>query len=301
VFRDYGIDVQTLPPQEAAARIRARRIWLELVLGLDDWLLVGSWKTHLDSWKALLALARAADPDPWRNRLRETLQPQKRKAVLRKLAAADNPRNLATANLFLLNHSPTIADAPELVISVMRQAREHNPSDFWVNLGLAYSLNKLNPPQKDESIRYFSVASALRPDSHFVHCNLGVLLANKGRLDEAIAYYKTAIRLKPDFALAHSNLGSAQWKKGNQDEAVACYRKAMEVDPKSAQAHVGLGNIRKHQGKLDEAIACYRKAIGIDPKYAKAHTGLGNVLFEQKKLDEAIVCYRKVIELDPKD
>src|SRR5262249_18742713 len=155
---------------------------------------------------------------------------------------ASDSRELATSNLFLLAHSPTVADAPELVESVFRQARQHKPGDFWINVGLAYSLSKLQPPQTDEIIRFYSVALALRPDSHWVHNNLGYWLRKKGRLDEAIACFRKAIELDPKHAAAHCNLGSALAEQGKLDEAIACYRKAIELDPKDAAAHNNLGN-----------------------------------------------------------
>jgi serine/threonine protein kinase/tetratricopeptide (TPR) repeat protein len=324
VFRDYGIDVESLPAGEAAERIRARPIRVELVLGLDDWLLVGSWKAGRDNWaaadmkkalaesklpsweaghenwKALLALARSADPDPWRNRLRETLEPQKRKAALKELAASDDPQKLATANLFLLNHSSTMNDAPALVESVFRRARQYAPSDFWVNLGLAYSLGKLKPPQADEAIRYFSVALALRPDSHFVHASLGSWLQRRGRADEAIDCFREAIRLKPDYALVYNNLGKALGRQGKMDEAAVAFQRAITLDPDSADSHYNLGLALYERGDVNGAIVAYRSAIALKPDLAIAHNNLG---FALRKSDPAgaIAAYRQAIALKPDD
>src|SRR5262249_46697846 len=41
-FRNYGIDVEALDVEQAAAAIRARPIRLELVLALDDWAIARS-------------------------------------------------------------------------------------------------------------------------------------------------------------------------------------------------------------------------------------------------------------------
>ena len=67
-FRDYGIDVEALPVEEAATRIRQKRIATDLVVALDAWAGNRPWdKTRT---KSILGVARQADPDddPWRRR-----------------------------------------------------------------------------------------------------------------------------------------------------------------------------------------------------------------------------------------
>jgi serine/threonine protein kinase len=77
-FREYGIDVESLEPAEAGARVRARTIRHELAVALDHWVKIrttmpgGGRQANDLVRKRLLAVARAADPDRWRNRLRCT-------------------------------------------------------------------------------------------------------------------------------------------------------------------------------------------------------------------------------------
>src|SRR5262249_24992632 len=72
-FQDYGIDVVALDAAEAAERIRARSIAVELSVALVDWAdtlrRVGKGKTDWRQYYHLLAVARLANPDPWRKRL----------------------------------------------------------------------------------------------------------------------------------------------------------------------------------------------------------------------------------------
>ena len=79
-FRDYGIDVEALTPEEAAARIAARPIRVDLAVALDRWVIyVFNWgdAKGLEGEKGvafrarLRQIARLADPDPLRNRLRD--------------------------------------------------------------------------------------------------------------------------------------------------------------------------------------------------------------------------------------
>ena len=74
-FRDAGLDLDTLGPEAAAAKIRARPAGLALALAaaLDDWANQRRKARPKDSegWRRLIAAARAADPDKIRDRLRE--------------------------------------------------------------------------------------------------------------------------------------------------------------------------------------------------------------------------------------
>src|SRR5262249_30562347 len=105
-FRDFGIDVDALEAAEAAERIRARPIRVELATALDHWSHVRLRKNahwvHLRlrdnartgdqaDWQHLLAVARLADPDPWRNRLRDVMgrSPAGQDALTELAAAAD--------------------------------------------------------------------------------------------------------------------------------------------------------------------------------------------------------------------
>src|SRR5205085_1016800 len=81
-FRDQGIDVDKLAADKAAERVRASAARADLVAALDDWAALrrGLDKSG-DGWKRVGTVARAADPDPWRNRLRDALEKRDRKAL----------------------------------------------------------------------------------------------------------------------------------------------------------------------------------------------------------------------------
>ena len=96
-------------------------------------------------------------------------------------------------------------DADALVL--LRRAQRTYPGDFWINQDLGVALSDCEPPQYEESIRFFTVAAALRPDSPGVLFNLGFALACAGRLDEALVAYRQAISLKPDYSKVHLKIG----------------------------------------------------------------------------------------------
>ena len=80
----------------------------------------------------------------------------------------------------------------------------------------------------------------LKPDTSFLHFNLGNVLQAQGKLDEAILEYRETIRLKPDF-VAYSNIGNILRSQKKPEAAIAEFHKAIELKPDYAEAHSNLG------------------------------------------------------------
>jgi tetratricopeptide (TPR) repeat protein len=297
-FADYGIELTALGAEEAAGRLRSRGIRVELAAALDDWAEVCRiTRDKADTtWKDLLGLARAADPDELRNRLRDALEGRDVQA-LKRLAAAGGVAELPPSTLVLLANNLGQTDAVEEAVALLRQAQRRHPGDFWVNHDLAEWLSKLGPGHQEEVVRYFTVAVALRPLSPGTHLNLGAALSAQGQLDEAVAAYREAIRLKNDYAEAHYNLGIALKDKGQLGEAIAEYREAIRIKKDFALAHSNLGVALATKGQLDEAIAECRHAIQLKKDSPEAHTNLGVALMDKGQLDEAIAEHRQAIRL----
>jgi serine/threonine-protein kinase len=106
-FRDAGLNLDTSVSELAAAlRARPAGVVPAAVAALDDWALALLCERPFDPrWRRLLEIARAADPDPFRGRVRDALlnpaDSRAREATLRSLAAdpsADElpPQRLAT-------------------------------------------------------------------------------------------------------------------------------------------------------------------------------------------------------------
>jgi tetratricopeptide (TPR) repeat protein len=326
-FREYGVDVEALDPQTAGTQLRARDIRLELAAALDGWAGV-LLRQDTGVWKDRLAAARAADSDPFRDRVREAMARGDRKA-LEELAGTDPVTDLPAPTVQLMARVLYAVGGVEQSLALLSKAQRQHPEDFWINFNLAGHLSKLNPAPADEVIRYLSVAKALRPQTPIAYTNLGIILAKKGRLDEAIVELREAIRLqdnavsrkilgdalldkgplteaiaefrkalefKKDYAEAYIGLGDAFLKQDRTEDAIAQYRKAISLKD-TAPPHIGLGSVFYHMGLLKEAIAEYRNAIRLNKESAQAHTGLGSALERTGGLDEAIKEHQKAIEL----
>jgi tetratricopeptide (TPR) repeat protein/tRNA A-37 threonylcarbamoyl transferase component Bud32 len=302
-FRGYGIDVDTLDGEEAAERIRARSIRADLAAGLDHWaaLLKEPRKKGLKTRKDLLAVARAADPDPYRQRVRAAWQSGNTKELLAIAASEDLP-DLPAASLVSLASSLESNGAIEAAVAVLRKAQWKHPNNFYVHLTLGDALHlSLKPPKLVEAIGSYSAARALRPQSLAANNNLGAALWSAARIDEAVAALREAIHIQPDLAYPHFNLGQALRVKGRLDEAIVEYREATRLDPNHLGAHQSLARLLVDLGKFAEAETEYRLLIGLKPNEHQYHRGLGAALKNQGNLAGAEVEYREAIRLEPKD
>jgi serine/threonine-protein kinase len=211
-FRDYGIDVDRLQPADAGARVAAAPIAVELVNALDQWAFIRRVLAPRDAPGArhLSAAAKAADPDPWRCRVRDALDLESTdregaRAAFEELAATAPQdalhREILSRLAFALGRFGR--KEKEAATSLLRRAQRTHPDDFWINYDLARSLMGIGQP--DEAARFFTAAVAIRPGSEVARRGLREALRAAGHPDwrETAHGNPTAPRsLDPDFPSA---------------------------------------------------------------------------------------------------
>jgi serine/threonine protein kinase/tetratricopeptide (TPR) repeat protein len=300
-FREYGIDCRSMPAEHAAQRIGGRppAIRLALIAALDR------WESALGTGRAedqrqqpwLAAVLRAVDSDPWRDRIRQAMRRQDFGA-LGELVSAPGLMEQAPSTLRRLGYLLCEkAGNRQLGVAVLRRAQQKYPDDFWINATLGHQLRKITPPQREDAVRFNSVAVALQPENAGALVNLGNVLREQGQHEEAIACYRKAIERKADYADAHNNLGVALHEQGKLDEAIVAFRKAHELNPELASNSNNLGVTLTAQGRLDEAIAVFRALIERKLDNAYTHNHLGVLLKQQGKVEEAMGEFRKAIAI----
>jgi serine/threonine protein kinase/Flp pilus assembly protein TadD len=298
-FTWYGLDVENSDPEQVAERIRSRSIRMQLTAGLDDW---GHVRKGLGrgAWQPLVAVARAADPDPWRNRLRDALEGKDPRA-LEELVSLDPGTDVQPATACVLAKLTEGTPIAKRAVVFMEKVQQKHPSDFLLNYQLGWCIAELRPSRWEKPLRYYTAAVALRPQNAGAHHGVAIALHEMGHLDGAIAEYREAIRLKKDWMGAHENLGIALRNKGQLDEAIVAHQEGIRLKKDDAGAHNNLGVDLLYKGHVDQAIAEFQEAIRLKKNYAMAHNNLGNALNAKGLLDDAVAEYRQAIRLNKED
>ncbi len=139
--------------------------------------------------------------------------------------------------------------------------------------GLGWLTLARNQDYRSE-VAIWGVTAAQRPGNARAQLNLGVVLANAGRLPEAEACYEAALRIDPNYADAERDLGDALRGSGRSAEAITHYRRALRLQPDLAEAHNNLGAALGNQGRLAEAVIEFSEAVRLQPDYLEARRNL---------------------------
>jgi tetratricopeptide (TPR) repeat protein len=297
IFRHFNLDVEAGSVEEAGTHIRDSTVALELASFLDEWSIQRRLYLQDEArWNRLLDVARLADPDGWRCRLRDALAGKDRQALV-SVASSDEVAHLLPWTASALTKALLLGGDVRPAEALLRKAQRQHPGEFWTNEVLGLLPKDSNPLRPEEAIRFLMVAVALRPQSPGAHVNLGCALHDKGDVDGAFAEYQEAVRLKKDYAEPHYNLGIALRDKGDVDGAIAAYREALRLNKDLDGAHYNLGVALFDKGQLEEAIAEYREALRLKKDYAGAHNNLGIALKGKGQLEEAIAEYHEALRL----
>jgi tetratricopeptide (TPR) repeat protein len=315
---EYGIDVLTLDPAEAAARIHGSAIREALLQGLDDLIfsyLVPTNKPQPQRDRELAHLrqvAAAAVDSAWR---RAFLEAAVGWDALKLKALAGQPEALAQPPRVLswLGWSLIRNGSPYQAAAMLRQALQRQPKDFWLNFILGVHLCDGHAPEKHpgETVGYCRTAVALRPSSAEAYSVLGAALVKTGDTDDAIAAYEQALALDRKRPWTYNLLAHALARKGDLNGVIACCKHAVKVDPRNPRTHFQWGLALVSQGKHDEAIVCFkeaeaecRKAIRLKPDDPWLHNSLAWFLstcpdLKSRDPGQALTHAQKAVELAP--
>jgi serine/threonine-protein kinase len=297
-FLGVGLDVDALPVAEAARWITERSVAVELAAALDDWAAARRRDfTMRERAQRLLDIARAADPDPWRDRLRDAIARNDRR-TLNALADLDHTGQSAQSLVLL---GTGLAGANELgrAEAILREGQRRRPGDFWLNYTLADVLARFDSPRDDEVIRFLSNAVATRPASILAHNDLGLALATANRTEECLAELREAIRLWPENRALGTSLAYVLHLRQQLEAAIALKREAIAANPKDPNLYYELADSLFDAYQFEAAIETCQKALRIKPDYGRAHTWLGRSLAALGRLDEALPELRLGIGLEP--
>jgi tetratricopeptide (TPR) repeat protein len=283
-----------MPPDEATAGDAARYVnrspVRDRLLGALDWWL---YYKPLPWFRAVL---RDADPDPYRNAVRDALVAGNSQELA---ALAAQPDALAQPPCFAAVMGRNFAIPPSRRRAILASALQMRPGDRDVlfALGITYANSG---PGLDGQIRWFQALVTAHPKFALAHIYLGNALMNKRDPDGAAVNFREAVLIDPTFGTHHSNLGRALWRIGDLPGAVASFREAVRLDPDHELARdllawllaTGPDGLRNGKEAVEHATrACEQvewKSAGHLDTLAAANAEVGD-------FDRAVVLQKKAI------
>jgi tetratricopeptide (TPR) repeat protein len=298
-FRRLGLSLRPGQEAEDAALIRRSAIRAQLLASLDDCALRAGPLKDPDLRGRLLRVARRADPDPWRDKVRDPnswSQPRRMQALVHSLLADRAAFGRLSRQMLVLIGETLIAREGKAEVW-LREAQALHPGDFWLNFQLGSALQWAKP---GEAAGYFRTALAVRPQSTAAWTNLGSALNSQKDYQGAEVAARKALEINQQLAKPWDNLGSALDGQGNLKGAEAAHRKALAIDPQYAMAWANLGNNLLDQKKLEGAVQAYQKALAINPLYP-AWNNLGGTLYLQKDYRGAEAAFDRWLAIEPQN
>ena len=291
-FRDQGLGEPPDDPEGVAARVRASKWAAHLVAALDDWAVCAADPARQD-W--LLGVARRADPDPWRDRVRDPAAWRDGKALAelaRAAPLAEQPVPL------LLALGERLSATGEDGVGFLRRVREQYPEDFWANFTLALALHGAGRrPGGDPApaLAYYEKALEIRPQAVAVQNDLGLVLIDKDWMGDnerdgggpgPLPSFIRLVKNDPRFAPGFNNLGVALETQGRLAPGGAhvpgrpADRSPVGPRPFQPRRNPGrFGILRRGDRPLPAGPAAR-------PRFARAHHLLGVALVAKGRRDE---------------
>jgi eukaryotic-like serine/threonine-protein kinase len=284
-FGQAGLGTVGKEPAVFGDAVAASDIRRSLISALDSWSF-GVGDRSLCEW--LLAAARRADPDPWRDQVRSFatwFDVTKVEELVRTCDAAAEPveLQLILGGLLEMNHHDPLA--------FYRRLQFANPTNFWANMVLGQCLDERHDP---EAMTFYRVATALHPESAAPCVNLAILLDGQDRLDEAMDYWQRAVQLAPRSVMVHQNFASSCLNREDARAAEVQCRLAIECSPPGKAptlARANLINALRRQGKTAAALQLIDELLSqvqVDDPYRQLVDEQIQLCREQKACSDRI-------------
>jgi tetratricopeptide (TPR) repeat protein len=328
-FAGWGLDIDCLAPEEAAARLRVYppEVVRGLAGGLDQWVQCGvvayrgqlarnaaaagglslisllgakgqpGLADELPRWRHRLTVARQVDPDALRNRLRDALL-RYDMSQFKRVAQEADAATLPTDTIQNMTPILWVIGENDMTLNLLRKAAAARPDDFWIHFYLGYYATQAR--HRDEALVHATAAAAIQPRNVLALQNLGMCLEMNKKDAQGLDVFRQALRLDPGAAGVHFGIGLLLSKKGDRKGAIPHLREAVRLEPGGRLVHHQLlAETLRADKDLAGALAAYQGAVRVAPRDAESHRGIGLVLQEQGKTALALTAFQEAMRLVP--
>ncbi len=280
-FQQAGIGSPGDNIAPVVARIKSSTVRVALIAALDDWAMCA--EAHPRAW--ILSVARQADPDPWRDRVRDASQ----WADIQHLQELAEAVNIEAQPVTILVAMGTrwrrLGGDPK---SYLERVHHQYPGDFWLNfeLGLLNDRNERNGRSLAAALAHNMAALAVRPNAALIHFNCGIAYERLDQLDKAAYHFARATQLDPMHTWAEYRLAIVLMNTGHSQEAIAHFHRALHFDPEYKDAKNGLRIALVTLGRLEEAATVWDATLSDMTASHQDVDGLAELYLYLGKVDQ---------------
>lgn len=216
-----------------------------------------------------------------------------------------NAQEGAAAVLFAIGGALNREGAQDTVTLYLQLAHalDHNSADTLILLGGLAE----NAKQTDRAIAFYGKVPATSPMRRISELQLGLALAQTGKVDDARKHLKSLITSDPSDIRSYLAYGSVLSDAKDYVEMADNYDRAVDViGPTPARSHWSVffqrGIAYERLKKWDIAEPSFRKALELNPDQPQVLNYLGYSWVDMNRnLDEGLDMIRKAVELRPDD
>jgi serine/threonine-protein kinase len=275
-FRDYGIDLLVLSPDDVTALILESELRVRLVHNLDLWIrmdffleMQGLNSSPIPNRMEWVDVLYEADPDPMRTAIRKQtyIGAPNREKLWVIFRGADLDSLEAETFAILVSAFAMSGDAAGWT-EASREAIHRFPENFMLYVQAGYFAAFAQ--DWITSAAYYRVAVALRPETSGSWQAMGIALHQLEKLDQAVDALERACELESDYGPMYVDLGAVYEDVGREADAAAAYRRAIALTPNVADQFAARGRFKRAQGSHEIALIDFKKchAVGrFDPNW----------------------------------
>jgi serine/threonine protein kinase/tetratricopeptide (TPR) repeat protein len=333
-FKDYGLDLSSIPVADAQKRIRTRpnAVVLEIISALDNFALTNEGSKD-SNWESFLGLAEALDePNSLRQELRAVLKkkdvdsaPEEGKSSprlqkLRALAKTCDPTREPALTVRLLAYQLERENAAQEAEHLLRQAVKQHPSEPLLLDSLGSLLHKKSRKLKqeeesafsqpglpvvekkvstwrivhEESLGYYRALRAVRPEATFMLALLSMLDRQKDD-GEADEHILELVKKHPsDMSLIYLAFPILV-KRNRHAEARALLWKDYEAHPNDLDL-LFLALLAVDERNWEEADRITKEGIKSYPNAGLLYGLRGEILMSMNRESDALENYRAMVK-----
>jgi Tfp pilus assembly protein PilF len=137
------------------------------------------------------------------------------------------------------------------------------------------------------------------PKNEAANLNLGLLLAEQGRMDEAEKALRTALEANPENQpVAAKNLAVIVAQRGDLAGAVKYAEMAYKASPENPDYGYTLAYYQMQNGQTSTAKKTLEKVISTSPGYLSATGYLAQIYLQEGNKDKALELYKNALKVE---